>query len=165
MRRLVHDSLGLSTRNWHILAAAITNPTATPTLNPQLTRRSPQEPLQAPLPLLSCHSTAYPPSSPFAALNTPIYLATDSPSPRTDPLLAPFFDHLPCAFTLDDFRPHVALLQQMAEGTDGRDPSDYDGLAVSPFLVPFLEAEVASKGWVVVGTPGQCSWRAIEGPD
>jgi hypothetical protein len=37
------------------------------------------------------------------ALNIPLYLATDSRSPTTDPNLRPFFDAFPCTFVLSDF--------------------------------------------------------------
>ncbi|KAI5481314.1 GDP-fucose protein O-fucosyltransferase family protein [Pseudohyphozyma bogoriensis] len=77
------------------------------------------------------------------ALNTPLYIATDSVAPREDPLLAHFFYTWPCAFTLSDFP--EAVQEELV--------SDWDGSRVDPYLVPFIDASIAAKGEITMGTP------------
>lgn len=98
----------------------------------------------------------------LAPLNTPLYIATDSRHPTSDPNLAPFFRWFPCAFLLADFsstgeanevndKP-IAELVRLAgadapESTDGTTfnqwISDWDGTGLGRFLLPFLEAEAS----------------------
>lgn len=52
-------------------------------------------------PAIECHNPLHTTPT-LQPLNTPIYIATDSRSPRTDPTLSVFFKYLPCAFTLSD---------------------------------------------------------------
>lgn len=56
-----------------------------------------------PTPELRCPHARYP-LFPLSALNTPVYVATDSRNPRVDPLLAIFRNSLPCVFFQADFR-------------------------------------------------------------
>ncbi|BGP21603.1 cigA protein [Rhodotorula toruloides] len=92
----------------------------------------------------------------FAAFNTPLYLATDSRTPDSDPNLAPFFASFPCTFVLSDFDTPddarndgvaVASVKQMR-----RLVNDLDGVGLGRLLLPFLEAAVAARGRVTVGT-------------
>lgn len=100
-------------------------------------------------------------------LNTPLYMATDSRSPTTDPNLAPFFDHFPCVYVLNDFA--EARKGSIAAGPTGEDnnvvveglvklikqdgwTSEWDGQGLATYLFPFLEAEVVAKSLAVVGS-------------
>ncbi|GAA5838466.1 hypothetical protein JCM11251_003400 [Rhodosporidiobolus azoricus] len=100
----------------------------------------------------------------YAPLNTPLYIATDSRSPPTDPALAPFFKWFPCIFLLNDFvdggqgvvdepLPELVDLVEGKDGKEGRWTSEWDGQAMARYLYPFLEAEIAARGVEVVGTP------------
>lgn len=87
-------------------------------------------------------------------LNTPLYIATDSRSPTTDPALAPFIRWFPCLFFLSDFaessdvndEPVSELVELVeAKGADeggGKWTNEWDGQAMAKYLYPFLEAEV-----------------------
>jgi len=90
----------------------------------------------------------------LARLNVPLYIATDSRSPTTDPALEPFNHWFPCVFFLSDFAQAsevndapVPELEALVEG-QGVDEggaewvSDWDGQAMARYLFPFLEAEV-----------------------
>ncbi|GAA6060403.1 hypothetical protein JCM10212_004656 [Sporobolomyces blumeae] len=78
--------------------------------------------------------------------NTPVYLATDSPSPTTSEALAPFFASFPCLFLLSNFD-HVPELDRMKKLVN-----KVDGVELGRLFLPFLEATVASMGRQVVGT-------------
>ncbi|GAA5896363.1 uncharacterized protein JCM6883_006880 [Sporobolomyces salmoneus] len=92
------------------------------------------------------------------ALNIPLYLATDSRSPTTDPNLAPFFAAFPCTFILSDFdHPNFARNDGLAVesvGEMGRLQNEIDGVPLGRLFLPFLEAIVAAKGRITVGTTG-----------
>ncbi|KAL8292680.1 hypothetical protein RQP46_001292 [Phenoliferia psychrophenolica] len=82
-------------------------------------------------------------------------MATDSPNPTTDPLLAPFFAAFPCTFILSDFdRPSELNGGVLPEGTQDlhRLVNAADGVPL--LLLPFLEAIVVAKGFETVGTHG-----------
>lgn len=91
-------------------------------------------------------------------LNHPVYLATDSKIPETDPYLRIFFDTFPCIFVLADFTisapsafnsqpiPAVRALSALR--------NKEDGVSLAPFYYPFVDALVASHGRDMVGTPG-----------
>lgn len=106
---------------------------------------------------LTCRAPLH--TSPSLALfNTPLYLATDSRSPTTDPVLSIFFAAFPCTFILADFEsPDAALNEgqsvesiQVMKNTVNK----LDGMPLGRLLLPFLEAVVAAKGVVTVGTKG-----------
>jgi hypothetical protein len=91
------------------------------------------------------------------AFNTPLYLATDSRSPTTDPHLSIFFDSFPCTFILADFDSVSDFNEGKIVDSVGRMKglvNKADGIGLGRLLVPFLEAIVASKGRITVGTPG-----------
>lgn len=89
--------------------------------------------------------------------NKPLYLATDSRDPESDPALAIFFHTFPCTFVLNDFdRPNelndgdvVESVQQMS-----RLENENDGMPLGRLFLPFLEAVIAAKADIVSGTPG-----------
>lgn len=95
----------------------------------------------------------------LALLNTPLYIATDSRRPLTDPHLAAFLKWFPCTFVLGDFasqgdvneQPVLDLVQLASSSSASQSPdanapnpwrSDWDGSDLGRFLLPFLEAEV-----------------------
>lgn len=94
----------------------------------------------------------------FAAFNTPLYLATDSRSPETDATLSAFFRAFPCTFILSDFAtadptrnggsvvPSVGALNRLV--------NELDGVRLGRLFLPFLEAIVAAKARITVGTQG-----------
>lgn len=127
-------------------------------------RGGPARPLA---PHLRCRGDLHDPAeSPhLARLNTPLYIATDSRRPTSDPNLAPFFRWFPCTFLLGDFSATgavnpvndepIAELVRLADTAKTRGEaegfapgqsqwtSDWDGTDLGRFLLPFLEAEVS----------------------
>lgn len=105
---------------------------------------------------LTCRSPLHtaPELLPF---NKPLYLATDSRDPASDPALAIFFHTFPCTFVLNDFdRPSelnggvvVESVQQMS-----RLENENDRMPLGRLFLPFLEAVIAAKAELVSGTPG-----------
>lgn len=81
------------------------------------------------------------------ALNTPLFIATDVPSPRSNPLLRRFFEAFPCSFVLGDFWSYLDDIQ----GLVNRD----DKVPLTPYLIPFLDAMVAGRAGTdrFLGTP------------
>ncbi|GAA5886392.1 hypothetical protein JCM5296_001893 [Sporobolomyces johnsonii] len=134
------------------------SPSSSASLVPRARSGRPSQPLS---PLLHCRRPLYPPTSPLSPLNTPLYIATDSRAPTTDPALRIFFDAFPCAFVLGDFveriegvsEEGIAGLEELVRGGGGRWTSEWDGQEMSKYLFPFLEAEIAARGVEVVGTP------------
>lgn len=91
-------------------------------------------------------------------LNQPIYVATDSKSPLTDPNLAIIFNIFPCTFILEDFAAAegtpvnsapVVRLREME-----RMRNSLDGVKLIRFMRPFLEAQGVAKARAMVGTYG-----------
>lgn len=107
-----------------------------------------------PLVNLTCRSPLHTDPT-LLAFNTPIYLATDSRTPTTDPVLAPFFLAFPCTFILSDFdRPSELNGGAVVESVGAmlRLVNKLDGTPLGRLLLPFLEATVAAKGYTTVGT-------------
>ncbi|GAA5930403.1 hypothetical protein JCM1841_006847 [Sporobolomyces salmonicolor] len=97
-------------------------------------------------PLLTCRRPLH--TSPqLLPFNAPLYIATDSKLPRSDPNLAIFFDAFPCAFTLSDFA-DVEALRRME-----RLRNEEDKTPLAQFLYPQLDAQIAAWGRGLVGTP------------
>lgn len=95
-------------------------------------------------PHLSCQAPLHP-NPRLSILNTPLFIATDAPSPHTHPSLDRFRTAFPCTFFLDDFA-NVSLAH-----LDGlRNP--YDNLPLRPFLEPMVDAVIVSRVEVFVGT-------------
>jgi len=88
--------------------------------------------------------------------NTPLYLATDSRDPTTDDNLKPFFLSFPCSFILSDFdrvdeeRNDGVIVESVGEM--GRLENELDGVPLGRLFLPFLEAIIAAKGRITVGT-------------
>ncbi|GAA5838393.1 hypothetical protein JCM9279_003230 [Rhodotorula babjevae] len=92
----------------------------------------------------------------FEPFNVPLYLATDARSPEHDLNLRAFFAAFPCTFVLGDFdRPDAArndgVVVKSVERM-GRLVNALDGVPLGRLFLPFLEAIVAAKGRLVVGT-------------
>ncbi|GAA5969176.1 hypothetical protein JCM11641_007499 [Rhodosporidiobolus odoratus] len=92
----------------------------------------------------------------FRPFNVPLYLATDSRSPDTDENLRPFFGAFPCTFILSDFdRPDLerndgVVVRSVNEMS--RLVNQLDGVSLGRLFLPFLEAIVAAKAKLTVGT-------------
>lgn len=104
---------------------------------------------------LTCRSTLHTDRR-FSAFNTPLYLATDSRTPETDENLAIFFRSFPCTFILSDFgkadvdRNDGLVVESVSEMD--RLVNELDGVRLGRLFLPFLEAMVAAKARVTVGT-------------
>lgn len=79
-----------------------------------------------------------------------IYLATDARSPRTDPAFRPLWETYPCTFTMDDVlapdSPDWAELDAVVDRSTGS--------SLRRFLLPLVDASVASRGWNFIGSKG-----------
>ncbi|KAK4057561.1 hypothetical protein OIO90_001206 [Microbotryomycetes sp. JL221] len=103
---------------------------------------------------LECRSPPHtdPALQPF---NEPLFIATDSPDPDHDPALSIFFETFPCAFIMADFDRdslHVpaAPLRQVQEMLAL--VNENDGVGLGRHFTPFVEAIVAAKARITVGT-------------
>ncbi|KAI0055487.1 hypothetical protein BV25DRAFT_1833133 [Artomyces pyxidatus] len=85
-------------------------------------------------------------------LNIPLFISTDSPDPRTDPMLQRFLLTFPCTFFLSD------ILSAELDGL----VSAYDGVPLKGFLLPFVDALVVGGAWAVVGTEGSTFSTYVE---
>jgi hypothetical protein len=85
-----------------------------------------------------------------------VYIATDARHPLTEPALAPFRHALPCLSFLSDFRPLVPSLPALDTIR-----SEQEGVKMAPFLLPMLEAMIAGRGRVVLGTKGSTFSRYV----
>lgn len=111
-----------------------------------------------PSPSLACPSILYPLESPFATLNTPLFVATDSFDPRDDRVLDLFHNTFPCIFFLSDFLSINTLnLERVEELEYLESVVDEDEERLGPFLEPFVDAEVIAKGRAVVGSTSSLS--------
>lgn len=89
--------------------------------------------------------------------NTPVYLATDSRSPTTDPILAIFFASFPCTFILSDFEGSTALNHHRPVTSVALMKSavnKHDAVPLGRLFLPFLEAMIAAKCVMTIGTKG-----------
>lgn len=87
--------------------------------------------------------------------NAPLFIATDSKLPNSDPNLAIFFDSFPCTFTLGDFASVSAINSEPVEGLtklNGLRNKD-DKVPLAQFLYPQLDAQIAAWGRGLLGTP------------
>ena len=120
------------------------------------------------LPIPHAHCFGQPHTDPrLFRLNTPLFVATDAPDPRTDVRLALLLSSFPCTFFLSDpsFATSLAPLDRL------RNP--LDGLRLRPFLEPIVDAMVVAHGDRVVGTEGSTFshfvqdvlWRVYRGLD
>lgn len=76
--------------------------------------------------------------------NIPLFIATDSPFPHTNPLLLRLTRTFPCTYFLSDFPDETRTLVDLV--------NERDDVPLGQFLMPFLDAMVAGRAWGVVGT-------------
>lgn len=98
------------------------------------------------------------------AFNVPLYLATDSRSPPTDPHLAIFFRSFPCTFILSDFDRPSDLNGGIVVDSVGdmlKLVNKKDDIPLGRLFLPFLEAMIAAMGATTVGTRGSTFSRAF----
>lgn len=79
-----------------------------------------------------------------ATFRTPIFLATDAPKPRENPLFRKIFDTFPCVFVLDDFWDDLAELMRLQVVEDG--------VNLSSYLIPMVDAMISAHGHTFMGT-------------
>jgi hypothetical protein len=79
-----------------------------------------------------------------ASFLTPIYLATDAPKPRQNPLFRKLFETFPCVFVLDDFKEALDELTRLQVVEDGVNMASY--------LIPMVDAMIAAHGHTFLGT-------------
>ncbi|KAI7857794.1 hypothetical protein BDC45DRAFT_500700 [Circinella umbellata] len=75
---------------------------------------------------------------------TVIYIATDAPSPRSNPLLRKIFATFPCVFVLSDFSEEIRDLKriQVVE----------EKVKLESYLIPMVDAMIAAQGHTFYGT-------------
>ena len=78
--------------------------------------------------------------------DTPLYAATDLRQPRSHRGLHLLRQTFPCTLFLGDFSQETQKLYSLK--------GPYDGVTLQPFLLPFIDAMVAAKASVFVGTQG-----------
>ncbi|KAI8149911.1 hypothetical protein BJV82DRAFT_707694 [Fennellomyces sp. T-0311] len=81
---------------------------------------------------------------------TLIYMATDARSPRSNPAFDPIWSLYPCTFTMDDvLAPSSPLWRELDAVVDER-----SGSSLRKFLLPLVDATIASRGWFFIGSKG-----------
>lgn len=111
-------------------------------------------------------------------LNTPIYIATDTPSPTTHAALIPFLEMFPCTFFLSTLPlppPLLPSLEASSSSSSGLTRSHHDSTpspilaspplsqlqrlthersrtSLWPVMIPFLDGLIAAGGRLVLGT-------------
>lgn len=75
---------------------------------------------------------------------TVVYIATDAPSPRTNPLLKKIYDTFPCVFDLSDFEQELHDLKRI-EVVEER-------VKLQSYLIPMVDAIIAAQGHTFHGT-------------
>ncbi|KAM0750525.1 hypothetical protein T439DRAFT_289065 [Meredithblackwellia eburnea MCA 4105] len=102
---------------------------------------------------LKCLYPQYPADSAFSPLNTPLFIATDVPRPRSSDLIQLFIKHFPCTFFLSDFFDSNSLNQLPVRELEFLEKAvDEEGVKMRPFLEPFVDAEVTAKARNVSGS-------------
>jgi hypothetical protein len=81
---------------------------------------------------------------------TLVFLATDAINPRKDPKFRNLWTHLPCTFTLAEIlhNKHPLWIHMDQYRTP------HTGQSMRKYLIPLVDALVASKGYSFVGTKG-----------
>ncbi|KAL0084806.1 hypothetical protein F4703DRAFT_1794167 [Phycomyces blakesleeanus] len=81
---------------------------------------------------------------------TLVYMATDARSPQLNPAFDPVWNLFPCTFTLDDIFSPLSSDWDTLERVVDRN----SGTSLRKFLVPLVDATVASRGWFFIGSKG-----------
>ncbi|PFH52059.1 hypothetical protein AMATHDRAFT_74548 [Amanita thiersii Skay4041] len=87
-------------------------------------------------------------------LNAPLYLSTDVEDPSAERLLSIFFRTFPCVLMLPDFADELKPLQAL------HNPDD--GLGLTKFMLPFLDAMVMGHASRTVTTRGSTFGTFVE---
>lgn len=85
---------------------------------------------------------------------TVIYIATDAPSPRTNPLLRKIYSTFSCVFDLSDFSSDLHDLKRI-QVTEEK-------VKLESYLIPMVDAVIAAQGHTFLGTPGSTFSSYIE---
>ncbi|KAJ7782824.1 hypothetical protein B0H16DRAFT_1877330 [Mycena metata] len=93
---------------------------------------------------LRCRGHLHP--APLDRLNSVLFISTDVKNPATDPSFTGFLHTFPCAFFLSDFPMLLRRLDRLR--------NEYDGVTMTSFLLPLLDALVVSRAAVIAGTEG-----------
>ncbi|KAI9498375.1 hypothetical protein BDB00DRAFT_950194 [Zychaea mexicana] len=81
---------------------------------------------------------------------TLIYMATDARSPRSNIAFDPIWSRYPCTFTMDDLLvPTSPFYHELDAAVDER-----TGSSLRKFLLPLVDATIASRGWFFIGSKG-----------
>ncbi|KAI9031739.1 hypothetical protein CLU79DRAFT_830996 [Phycomyces nitens] len=80
---------------------------------------------------------------------TLVYMATDARSPQSNPAFDPVWNLFPCTFTIDDIFSPESSAWETLEVVDRN-----SGASLRKFLVPLVDATVASRGWFFIGSKG-----------
>ncbi|KLO16919.1 hypothetical protein SCHPADRAFT_822431 [Schizopora paradoxa] len=94
------------------------------------------------------------PEGDMMQLNIPLFISTDVSDPGNHPSMRILLDTFPCVFFLSDFSGEISSLDSLKSG--------YDGLHLKEFLIPFLDAIVASRAHEMVGTHGSTFSQFVE---
>lgn len=81
---------------------------------------------------------------------TLVFLATDAINPRNDDKFKQLWQHSPCTFTLNDILPNNSPLWSHMD----QFRATHTGDSLRRFLIPLVDALVASKGNSFIGTKG-----------
>ena len=87
-------------------------------------------------------------------LNTPVFISTDIEVPTVHPLLRGFHRTFPCIFYLSDFPADITPLEHLKNADDG--------IMLSDFLLPFVDAMVVAHASTFVGTEQSTFSRFIQ---
>lgn len=80
---------------------------------------------------------------------TLIYMATDAPNPVSNPAFSQLYSSYPCTFTIDSFK---AAINQPAWDTLSKATNAHDGSFLKKYLIPLVDATIASRGRLFIGT-------------
>jgi hypothetical protein len=80
---------------------------------------------------------------------TLVYLATDAPEPTNNPAFSMLYATYPCTFTIDNFN---APSNQAAWDALDNAVNAHDGTKLKKYLIPLVDATVASRGRLFIGT-------------
>ena len=81
---------------------------------------------------------------------TLIYMATDARSPRYTPAFDPIWSRYPCTFTMDDLLTPSSPIWEELDGVVDQST----GQSMRKFLLPLVDATIASRGWFFIGSKG-----------
>lgn len=152
--RTVHQVLGISVEQAYLLESSIlSTPVARLDPHPPFTKDLhglvPDNATNSSRPCRSAlHSNVH-----LLPLNVPLFVATDVMTPSQHPALLLFRNSFPCTLFLSDFQPELVSLESLINVNDG--------VALRPFMIPFVDSMVAAKGRQVVGTLGSTFSRFV----